>query len=715
MKCSNCGGELIFEGEVAVCSSCGSKHKIETAFENTDVCIFYTEYDEGGKRTKDSIISAEIYKKLEAKKINTFYERVSASSVTGDDLELIRCSAISRAKIIIFVGTSEERFVNLFNKYSASLGDKKIIPVISDMKPEQLPEELRRFQASNFDAVGALNDLVASIMNMLGNDKDFELDEIYKAKAKKKKRLFTILVACLAVVLCAAMVLTIVFWPEKEETVVLTDADIYNNAIVLLDEGKYLEAAAEFNKVPDYKDSEKRLKKIYDRYDGYYLDEESGASLYLNIVDCKTAEFVFEKTVDKKLVKIEESMVVENNKFKGKYTDNINNEGNVLVKLSNQAITVKITTTTEGGDVSLGELEVKFKIKNKTDRPAMKTLTKEAVLEWINNTTYLEDVKAAGFELEYVDNYSEPISPFGIYYKIANTDIQLITTDYDLSKYNGQYDDPKSDKQTVVGVIATAEFMCPDKIGEDGHAFAENGNVFVPGNVVLYTSMNDDDGDTDRDYINFVYDLYNEREYGSVLETIKSDTLVGVTSENVLGTQNYNYIIKSHREKYLKALILKQYSDEYEEKYLQYDIYVKVLVEKGNYALICVTETRLDYYSYYTKYYKDYYYKMNLSTFKSEYIATLTYGYDGYDGYVQWKDYPEYFDDFLDESEKVTKKEPTTTASKKEEATNKKPVDNVVVVESTEGVVVVESTEGVVEDNNVQETQNDVFEDDELY
>ena len=60
MKCRNCGGELIFRDNMGFCPNCGSNQKIDSVFENTDVCICYIENDIAGRRTKDSIISAEI-------------------------------------------------------------------------------------------------------------------------------------------------------------------------------------------------------------------------------------------------------------------------------------------------------------------------------------------------------------------------------------------------------------------------------------------------------------------------------------------------------------------------------------------------------------------------------------------------------------------------------------------------------------------------------
>ena len=90
MKCQNCGSETIFTNGMAVCTSCNTQYKIDHVFENAEVCICYIANDNNGRRTKDSILSQELYQKLEAKNIRTFYERVTASDLADDDLEQMR-------------------------------------------------------------------------------------------------------------------------------------------------------------------------------------------------------------------------------------------------------------------------------------------------------------------------------------------------------------------------------------------------------------------------------------------------------------------------------------------------------------------------------------------------------------------------------------------------------------------------------------------------
>ncbi len=553
MKCSNCGGELVFQDNIGVCSSCNSKHKIESAFENTEVCICYVENDANGRRTKDSVIAAEVYKKLESKKISTFYERISAGSAVSGDLEILRRSAIFNAKIVVIVGTNTENFETICNKYADELSDKKTIPVISDMKPEQLPKELRRFQASNFDSIGALNDLSVSILNILGRGKEVELEEIYNKKIKKKKILTIISAALIALIVCVVAVFACVFLFDKEEEVVLTDNDIYNSAVKLLEEDKYLDSAAQFNKIPDYKDSSNQVKKIFDRYDGYYQDAEGTHTLYLNIIDGKTAEFVFEKVIEKKIVKIEESLIINDNKVTGKYVDNVGNEGNIDIDLFNDRLSVTVSTSVENNKISMGNTSVECLLKDKLDRPPMKTVTKDTVMSFMTTLTTVDDIRALGYELEYIDTTGPYDMDFGTHYYIANTDIRIVTTPYDLRKYNGVQeveDLPTHDEDVVVAVIAPVSLICPEKIGQSTRAYTKNDVVFVPD----ATSFSRGYYDENTKNYTMVFSFGGGSGQSGLLTmdntTIGKDSTVGIASKKIAGDYIYKIVLNHSREVY---------------------------------------------------------------------------------------------------------------------------------------------------------------------
>ncbi|MDO4608271.1 MAG: hypothetical protein Q4B40_03670 [Clostridia bacterium] len=234
MKCSNCGGALLYNGSVWLCQSCGNTISLDTAFENTEVFIAYIENDERGARTKDSIIANEIYRILESKNIHTFFERVSAENFAGDDLEKSRISAFSKAKVILFVGSSVDNFNYIYNKYSDYLGDKKIIPVYSSIKPELLPDGLKKLQALNFESVSLKNDLTVGVLNLLGRENEINVDELY---AKSHKKTGVLISAAAIALVILVVVLFIVF---KKDNPSADNEKIYNTAISLINEENIL-------------------------------------------------------------------------------------------------------------------------------------------------------------------------------------------------------------------------------------------------------------------------------------------------------------------------------------------------------------------------------------------------------------------------------------------------------------------------------------------
>lgn len=657
MKCGNCGSELTFRDNIGVCISCGSEFSVDSAFENNEVCICYIEKDENGRRTKDSIIAAEVYKSLESKKINTFYEHISASEITGDDLEVIRYAAIVNSKIIVIVGTNGNNFSKLFKKFANAFADKRIIPVISDMKPEELPEKLRTFQASNFDSLGALNDLSTSILNMLGRGQEVELKEVYNKQRQKKKIIITIAISVCAALLCATIILAIMLFGDKED-VSLTNEDIYNNAIQMINEGKYLEAVGEFNKILDYKDSSNQVKKLYNRFDGYYEDKERACALHLNIIDGKMAEFSFEKTVKDKTILVEKSLIIENNVIKGVYVDNLFNEGDIAISLNNDKICLNVKSKSTNSDITFGDISTEFLLENKSDRPNEKKVTGEVLLKWITNPTNLDDIKTAGYKVENIHVPNADLgffSSFGNRFKISNTDIILVTTrNYNSSNANGDYltFDFSCGKEIIIAAIVPASIICPEKIGEVSCAYTKDEVIYVPNATDFYETY-----DIITEDCFFTFSIGDQSTTLGEIEplNINKESLIGITSKNVIGAYEYEKIIKENSRIYNSLLTLQQHKNkELNANEDNCKTIVKLLAEKKSSMLICVHERELrnsaevsgtnEFYSYY---------KMNSSTKKCELIAqhkfiTADAGFGLLvDRFDDWENYPEIFAEFI--------------------------------------------------------------------
>ena len=181
MKCKNCGAELTFRDGIGFCESCKNSYSLNYGFENTEVYICCKESNAQGGRTKDSIIAEELYKKLSNHKINIFCERQSAPTLFGDDLQAANYQAIYHSKIVLLVGTTSENFDFLLSKYNTYFGEKTVVPVYADVRPENLPHSLSRVQALNFNSIGAEADL-------LHRREKKSISRRYNAIAGKRKR-----------------------------------------------------------------------------------------------------------------------------------------------------------------------------------------------------------------------------------------------------------------------------------------------------------------------------------------------------------------------------------------------------------------------------------------------------------------------------------------------------------------------------------------------
>ena len=485
MICKNCGGDLNLKGNVYICTNCNTSFKIETIFENTEICICYIENDKNGRRTKDSIIAQEVYQKLEYKKINTFYERVAAADIVGDDLEKIRNSAIFCAEAIVLVGTNLGNINDILNKFSDLFVNKQILPVISDLKPDELPSQLRKFQVLSLDTIGALDDLSKSVLNLLGRGDEIELEEIYNNKARKKKFVLVSIIFLVAILFCVAIVSGIGFLnKEKDEQPVITNTDIYNSAVVLVNEGKYLEAVKEFEKILEYKDSDNQIKNIYNQYDGYY--KKDNITLFVDVQGGKVAEITVEKHTSNGIVKLEETVNIVNNVFFVKTNDSIGNEIEFSGKFNNNGIVIEITDTNNVSGISFEKVYEEFVFSIKTDYE-FKKITKEQLFKWIDEEVTIKELAAEG----YTAIYKEPASDFNsamtnkssdvFIYSIEFTDIDLVVTKYK-TKEKDEYlylTDEENDSPYVLGIIAPANIVCKNKIGEEANAFSDENFLYL--------------------------------------------------------------------------------------------------------------------------------------------------------------------------------------------------------------------------------------------
>ena len=241
MKCEICGGELLFQDGIYICESCGAKSESSVNIESFDVYLMYNEYDEQGRRSKSSIIAQDIYNKLTQKNVSVFYEK-NYDTVFGDERIKLKDFALYKTDKVIMIGTKETDFKELS-------GDKYIIPVCADVDIKKLPEEIQKLQVLNYNDIGAVEDLLKVVLNLLGRQED-DVDFISVAEKKKKikKKRITISLIVIAVIIVLASAGFVFFTPY------VLPNNQYLHAQEFVENKQYLEAIDWFNKNPDYKD-----------------------------------------------------------------------------------------------------------------------------------------------------------------------------------------------------------------------------------------------------------------------------------------------------------------------------------------------------------------------------------------------------------------------------------------------------------------------------
>lgn len=136
-----------------------------------DIFICYKETDENGKRTEDSIIAYDIFKKLEEKGYKVFFSRITLENVLGVEYEPYIFAALHSAKLMIHITTSRENSESVWvkNEWKRYLtlikggADKTIISCFKGISASELPSELNNIQGLDLNNLGAIQDLLHGI------------------------------------------------------------------------------------------------------------------------------------------------------------------------------------------------------------------------------------------------------------------------------------------------------------------------------------------------------------------------------------------------------------------------------------------------------------------------------------------------------------------------------------------------------------------------
>lgn len=532
MKCKKCGGELVISNGIYICDSCGSQYSVSDYYEDIEACICYVENDDAGRRTKDSVIAQDIYQKLESNKIKSFYARVSADGLLGEQYERACNAAVVAAKTVIILGTNNANFVSLINKYSDFYKGKVIIPVYADMNPYDIPKSISAIQALDYNKVGSEIDLINSILAALGREKEINYVDLTK-KSKKKKRIIIISVAISVIILIALGCLLFATQLQSGETTDTTPTEDprqsqYSEAITYIEDGKLADAIKILSGLGDYKDSNKQLQNIYEKYAGYYKSDDAGLILHLQVQSGNSATLEVTKNVEGKQIKISESAQFESCILKCDFNDSENNQGQLNITLNNSAISLTIKTKTIANDaLNMGDTDASFALDKKSDKPFTEKLDAETILGFIKSKTTLGELKQRGFEVTFVAPlYKNEESSK---YKINNTDVGLAIFSFDITKtdeYTGN-SETTVDDPIVFGVSAPASILIPDYVGKDNIAFVEDDILYVPdGELSQYSHV-----------IDLGIPEIKEKA------TISNDSVVCCVCKNTIGEKHFNELV----------------------------------------------------------------------------------------------------------------------------------------------------------------------------
>ena len=644
MKCKNCGGEFLYKNGTYLCNSCGATFSLDGIYENIDVCICYEENDSAGRRTRDSVIAQEVYRKLEESKIATFYERVSADGMAGDELESCKIAAINKAKIVIVLGTSVEAFTTIQEKYMDYLKDKTIIPFCIDVNPGAIPKTLSKIQAMSYSTIGWDKDLIKGVYNILGRELSVDTSVLYNRRRNK------IIIVCISTVIVIALAVTGWFLLKSKdtnndtsstnetsatETKPMSQKEIYDTANGLMDQGDFIGALQLFSQIPDYSNSTNLIKLIYEKFEGYYWDEENNLSLHLTISGNKKANVEISYNINDVYIKITESGQIEIDTINFQYIDSENNNGKLTLYLSNEKVTLNVYPD-ESTEISIKEKEIEFLIVEKSDQPHAKIADANTLLDWANKKVSISEILRLGFELEEMGSMfadSRGIEAYG--YKIKNTDIQLLTVLYGENSNTWfnllETDKLKQDDRLVLSILAPASIILPDKIGKTSAPFIYNNCMFAPyGEYSSYPGISLSIG-------------------GNSTQKITADTPVCFISKNNIQQDIWDTLYEDTIGEHLCGVQIQNDIDTCRDGMSYKSRRADILAQSDNNILIVVSREVLD--GNLTLPYSAAYYSVSKQTYK----ATLIYEYNipesgrnSYEHWDIWENYPNLFGEFID-------------------------------------------------------------------
>ncbi len=437
LKCRICGGELRLSNEKYTCLNCGADFSLKQIYENIDVCLCNIDSEENGGRTVASHLSAEIYTLLETHKIKTYYSRVAAADLFGEALECANISAISSARVIILVGTKPAEFEVLSNKYRQLFENKIVVPVFKGMDAKDLPKSISGVQGVDYSRVGASTDLAKGVLNALGRGDEYDY-AVVSAKNRKLKLVLGLVIVS-ALVLVITIALAMIFLNPKDKTqnenkeqettedateTTLSAEDLYFAAKAFADGNQYADAIVAYGEIAEYKDSQKQINLLYQKYAGYYTDENTNIDAHLKVSSSNVANIeITYYTQDGRICQIGKTVLLSGTSGSFEFVDSENNSGNASFSLTNDEVQLQIKTTEKTAEIFFPDSEIIFPLTEKKDAP-MRTVTIEQLISLVKTKTLISDLSRRIIETVVHDGNWDTLNV----YEVVNTDIILFAS-----------------------------------------------------------------------------------------------------------------------------------------------------------------------------------------------------------------------------------------------------------------------------------------------
>ena len=145
-----------------------------------DVFICYKETKDDDEKTEDFSIAGELYRKLTENGLKVFFAGITLKDKLGTEYEPYIFSAINSSRVMVCIGTDKNYFnaVWVCNEWSRFLdlmkrdSSRVLIPCYKYISPNELPDEIKGFQAQNLSDGNSYEVIANSINEILSASSD---------------------------------------------------------------------------------------------------------------------------------------------------------------------------------------------------------------------------------------------------------------------------------------------------------------------------------------------------------------------------------------------------------------------------------------------------------------------------------------------------------------------------------------------------------------